>query len=145
VHHSFKNTMAVPENEPTTLQTSLRSNADDILHPTPTLTEIFGHHEDFQPFTTYVATIITDAADLQSTPTPATNRLPISNATILTKKPIGEHVTRVGTVVSPTEIPEQWAPKDLQREQARQLKLVLGLVMMFLVVIAFVVGASVWQ
>jgi hypothetical protein len=152
LHHRLESNMANPENEKTTLQTATRRNNDEAPPPAPTPTKPLNNDDEpFHPFTIYVTKIITDAAELQPTPAPTPDqpqgtpppRSP--NSTTLAPKPIVTHITRVGTVVSPTDVPDKWAPKYLQGEQSAQIKLLIGLTMMFVAVGLFVIGSSLWR
>jgi hypothetical protein len=142
--------MANPENEKTTLQTATQRNNEEAPPPSPTPTKPSSHDDDepSHPLTSYVSKIITDAAELQpaTAPTPKGTPPPRTpNTAILAPKPIGTHMPRVGTVVSPTEVPDKWAPKYLQGEQSAQIKLLIGLAMMFVAVGLFVIGGSLWK
>jgi hypothetical protein len=157
-HHASLRNMATAENEPTTFRTSLRTNLHDTAIPSSTNAEQPSHAEASHPSTTYAIAVTTDTAQSQSTAAPLPNEthttsLPFSSDSLVAMSSANpsstpthaRNITRVGTVVSISDVPAAWGPKYPQAEQARQTLVLTGMSCMFLVLVVAVIGKTLWK
>jgi hypothetical protein len=114
-------------------------------------------NEPFRPYTTLVVEVTTDAAQLQrytSVPAPTQVLRTSPNASTIflsssvhTISYLGSstssriwHVTRVGTVVTESEIPNAWAPKSLDVERVQQATFLGCVGLVFVVTMIGIIG-----
>jgi hypothetical protein len=147
------------ESKQTTLTTTVRAGSISESSATASMSIVDSRQDDSLISSTSIgtATITGTAQPQDATTTPSSSQV-LSNSSISSigastgslppKTSISGHQwhpTKVGTVVSETEIPEAWGPKFLDAERARQERFLGGMALIFVVTILGIVGIGWWR